>query len=129
MKYLLCVSTMMSLMISASANAWWDNNYSRNNVNNNWRNNSYYNGHHDGSGDASGDGSLQGNVQFNMKLRGDADSYVYGNLRNGSENIYFDRYYNNYDGSSYGGVYRNQRQPNYDPYRPGYGGRYTTPQR
>jgi hypothetical protein len=130
MKYLLCVSTMMSLMVSASASAWWDNNYSRDNGNNNWHDNSYYDGRHHASGDTSRDGLLQGDVQFNMKLRGDADGYVYGNLRNGSENIYFDCYYNNYDGSNFGGVYRNGGQPNVAPYYgPGHDRRYMEPQR
>jgi len=121
MKYLPGFLTMMLLMISTSVSAWWDNDYSRNSGNNNWQNNRYYDGRHDGSVDTSRDGSLQGNVEFNVKLRGDADTYIYGNLHNDSENIYFDRYYNNYDGSSYGGIYRNQRQPDDAPYyNPGY---------
>ena len=126
MKYLPNVSIMMLLMVSSSVSAWWDTDYGRNRGDAEWRNDSNYQGRHDGGGNTSRDGSLQGNVEFNVKLRGDADTYIYGNLHNDSENIYFDRYYNNYDGSSYGGVYRNQRQPDHAPYyRPGYSRPYT----
>lgn len=131
MKYLLTISATILLIVSASASAWRDNDNR-----NNWRHYNNYDGRYDGSGDTSGDGSLRGNVEFNIKMHGDADTYVYGNMRNGSENIYFDRYYNNSNGSGYGGYYRNARQPfdgrppNYAPYqRPVYGERYVAPQR
>lgn len=115
MKFLLAVPVTVMLIVSTSADAQWDRDY-RDYRSNNWNNNSYY----DGVGNTSGDGSLDSDsdVQFNVQMRGDADGYITGNIRNGSETIYFDQYYNGSDSSYHRRNYRNDRR-SYD-YRPPY---------